>query len=787
MKTLDRKLLRDLARLKGQLITIALVVAAGISAFVSMRGTYSSLERARVAYYQEQRFAQVFARLERAPETVRREIERIAGVARIETRIVSPVALPLRDAPRPIQGEILSLPEDGTRSLNAVRVTRGRMVEPARDDEVLVLEPFAQARHLVPGDTLPVVIEGKQRTLTIVGLARSPEYVFSIPPGSLSQDLGAYAVMWASREMLAAATGMVGAFNDVALELQHGASESAVIDALDRTLERYGSLGAYPRERQVSNHTVEGELLQLQAMGTAIPLTFLAVAALLLHIVLSRLVHLQRPEIATLKAVGYSDLRIGLHFLELVLAISLVGGAVGVAVGAYFGSKLVDLYRQFFSFPNLRFFPEVRDAVQALAASFAAAALGAFSAARKVMKLPPAEAMRPEAPERYRRSVLDIFRLARPLGPAANMVVRELERHPVRASLSVFAIAASVALMVIGGWYYDGVDTLVYTQFHRAMREDISVTFLGPRPARVLRSLAGMEGVLAAEGMRTVPVRFEAQQHTREGAILGFADNTDMRDVRDRYGARVELPPNGVVLSAQLAEILHVKVGDRVNALLREGDRSRRALVVSGLVDDSFGLQGYMRMDALGRWLGEVPNVSMALLRVDPLAEGAVQARLKDMPQVAAVWRRRDAIDSFEEQSGAMLITMAFIMSLFAATITVGVVYNNARVALSLRSRDLASLRVLGFYNSEVSAVLLGEMAVQVLAALPLGLWMGTYLVLALASTVDPETYRLPVTLTARSYAFAATVALVASIASALLVRRKVDKLDLIAVLKTRE
>jgi len=177
----------------------------------------------------------------------------------------------------------------------------------------------------------------------------------------------------------------------------------------------------------------------------------------------------------------------------------------------------------------------------------------------------------------------------------------------------------------------------------------------------------------------------------------------------------------------------------------------------------------------------------MALLRVDPHAEGTVQARLKDMPQVVAVNRRRDMIDSFEQQSGAMLITMAFVMSLFAATITVGVVYNNARVALSLRSRDLASLRVLGFHNSEVSSVLLGEMAVQVLAALPLGLWMGTHLVAAIASMIDPETYRLPVTLTLKSYAFAATVALAASIASALLVRRKVDRLDLIAVLKTRE
>jgi putative ABC transport system permease protein len=786
VKALDRKLWRDLGRLKGQLVTIALVVAAGIAAFISMRGAYTSLARARDSYYETQRFGDVFVRLERAPEAVARELERIDGVARVETRIVHPAVLPLPDLPRPIQGEILSL-QTATHRLNAVSVTRGRMVEPMRDGEVVLLEAFATARGIEPGQDVPIVIEGKQHTLHVVGLARSPEYIYSLPPGALTQDLGNYAVVWMNREALAAAADMVGAFNDVVVETQHGANEAAVVAGLERELERYGSFGAYGRARQLSNHILEGELAQLQAMGTAIPLTFLAVAALLLHIVLSRLVHLQRPEIATLKAVGYGDLRIGVHFVELVLAISLLGGVIGVGLGAWLGTKLVELYRQFFGFPNLGFHPSFADAGQAVAASFGAATVGALSAARRVVQLPPAEAMRPEAPAKYRRSLLDRLRLARPLGPAANMVVRELERHPLRAALSVVAIAASVSLMVIAGWYYDGVDKLVHTQFHLAMREDLSVTFLAPRPFEAIHSLRGMDGVLAAEGVRVVPVRFESGPRAREGSIQAFFDGTELRDVRDMRGARFELPPDGVVLGAQLAEILGVSEGDRIDAVLREGDRSRRALVVTGLVEDTFGLQGYMRMDALGRWLGETPAVSLALLRVDPDADASVQARLKDMPQVVGVNRRRDMIDSFEKQSGTMLLTMAFIMSLFAATITVGVVYNNARVALSLRSRDLASLRVLGFHQSEVSAVLLGEMAVQVLAALPLGLWLGTHLVAALAATVDPETYRLPVTLTAKSYAFAATVALAAAIASALLVRRKVDRLDLIAVLKTRE
>jgi putative ABC transport system permease protein len=778
---------RDLARLKGQLITIALVVAAGIAAFVTLRGSYSSLQNARAHYYGEQRFADVFIQLERAPNAVAEELEGIEGIARVETRIVHTASVQLPDMRKPARAQVVSLSGEGERSLNAPRVVRGRMIDRTQDDEVLLLQAFAGAHGLEPGDSLPMIIEGQERRVQIVGLAISPEYVFVLPPDGMSNDPGSFAVVWMEWRAAEAAAGMAGAFNDVAARLQRGASEAAVIDALDRALEPYGGLGAHGRARQPSNQLLEGELTQLEGMSTTLPITFLAVAALLLHIVLSRLVHLQRPEIATLKAVGYSDLRIGIHFLQLVLVISVAGALAGVGLGAWLGGGMINLYKQFFAFPELRFAPGLGDAGVAVAISFAAACVGALSAVRKVAKLPPAEAMRPEAPTRYRRSLLDQLRIGRLAGPSANMVVRELERHPFRTLLSSLAIASSVALMVVGGWYYDGIEMLMYTQFHRVMREDVSVTFVRPVPERAARSLQSLDGVLTVEGMRVVPVQFVAGHRTREGSIFGYPDGIEMRGLRDRLGNPVEVPADGVVLSAVLGDILGVKVGDRVDAVLREGDRSRKSLAVTGLVDDSFGLQGIMRLETLRDWLQEGPVVSMALLRVDPQAAAAVDAELKDMPGVAGFAHRADALRLFREQSASMLLAATFIISLFAATITVGVVYNNARVALSLRARDLASLRVLGFHNHEVSAILLGEMAVQVLLALPLGLWMGKGLVIALASTVDPETFRLPIILTPRSYALAATIALAASIASGLLVRRKVNRLDLIGVLKTRE
>lgn len=787
VKALDMKLLRDLSRMKGQLVTIALVVAVGIAIYVTLTGNYDSLQAARTAYYERYRFADVFAHVERAPQSLMGEVEGIDGVARAESRVMEGAMIPLETMSVPARAQLFSVPEGGQPQLNALHMRKGRWVEPGRSDEAILLESFAQAHDIEPGDELPAVINGRLRHLRVVGLALAPEHIMVLAPGDLAPDPARLAVIWMGRQALEAAYQMKGAFNDLTLRLQPGVDDRAVIARLDRVLEPYGGVGAISRAKQPSNFMLEGELVQLEGMSTTVPIIFLAVAALLLNIVLSRLVHLQRSEIAALKALGYGDLAIGVHFLKLVLVITLLGAGAGMLLGVWMGDAMTTLYGQYFKFPNLAFNFDLKAGATAVGISFVAALTGAFGAVLKVIQLPPAEAMRPAAPAKYRRSIVDRLGLGRVFGAGANMVIRELERRPLRAVMSSFAIAASVGLMVIGAWYGVALDEMAETIFSRAMQEDVSVTFVKPLPARAIRELEHIPGVMSAEGLRTVPVRFRAGHRHRDGAITGYMPPPAMRSLRNRMGDEVPLPPNGVVLTDILAEVLDVQVGDTIAVDVHEGDRKTRELVVSGLVDESFGLQGHMRIGALRSWLGEDEVVTMGLLRTDALQREVVNARLKDLPHVLGVVERRALIDRFYEQSGGMIVTMAIIMFLFGGTITVGVVYNNARVALSMRARDLASLRVLGFHRTEISAILLGEQAIQVLFALPFGLYLGKLMILAMASTVDPETFRLPVILTPQSYALAAVVALAAAAVSALLVRRKLDKLDLIAVLKTRE
>jgi len=787
VSSLSLKLLRDLWHLRGQAVTIALVVASGLATFVTLRGAYGSLEHARASYYREQRFADLFVHLERAPEALALRLERLPFVSRVQTRIVSRAMVPLDSVAEPIRAQVVSLPRPGEVELNRVELVEGRLVTGDRADEALLLESFAVANGIRVEDRLPAVLNGKKRMLRVVGIARSPEHVFAQALGEPAPDPARFAVLFLSRPALEATFRMEGAFNDVSLTFDGHGSEGAVVDAVDRLLEPYGGMGATLRARQPSNYAITGELEQLRGMSTVLPLIFVLVAALLVNVVMSRLVHLQRPEIATLKALGYSNLAVGAHYLQLVLAVVSLGTALGVGAGAVLGAKLLTIYARFFKFPALPFRFDLGAILMTVAFCFVCAVAGALSAVRAATQMPPAEAMRPLAPTHYRRSFIDHMGLTGWFGPASQMVFRELGRRPLRVLTSAVAIAASVGLMVTGGWYYDALGDLIFTQFHLAMREDMSVSFSEARPARAVRELAHLPGVLQAEGLRALPVRFRVGHRARDGVILGYPRDAELRTLRDKFAQPAAIPPDGIDLTDMLATLLEIEPGDRVRIEVHEGQRLARSLTVTGLVSESFGLQGHMDLDAMHRWLGEQDRRSVALLRVDPLLGPLLDQRLKDLPFVASVTRRSEIIERFRAQSGSMIVTVSMIIILFAATITVGVVYNNARVALSTRARDLSSLRVLGFTRREISAVLLAEMSVPVILAILPGLALGHWFVELLSSTVDPETYRLPILISPRSYGLAALVALAASAWSALLVRRRLDRLDLIGVLKTRE
>jgi putative ABC transport system permease protein len=788
LSAIERKLVRELGRLKGQIVTIALVLAGGITCFICLRGTYNSLDASRTRYYDRYRFAHVFAHLERAPLSSERQLQLISGVAEVETRITKEVALPLEGMDRPAYARLISLPRFGMPSLNALHLSSGRLPDHAQPDEVCLLQSFADAQGFAVGSHFPAVINGKLRNLTVAGIVSSPEYVYALRPGALVEDPRGYAVIWMGESSLGSAFQLEGAFNDVTARLQPGASEPAVLAAFDRILGPYGGLGAIGRKDQVSNRILTGELSQLEALAGMVPIVFLAVAGFLMNMVLQRLIRLQRPEIATLKAVGYSNREVGFHYLGLVAVVLVPGAVLGVVGGILLGRVVLNLYADLFRFPDLIFEGSVSLIAASLLVSLVAAVAGALVAVRSAIKLPPAEAMRAPAPARYRPGIFDRLGLGVLAGPSGKMVLREIQRRPFHTLLSSVGIGGAIALMILGRFGTDSLNEYLDSTYRREQRQDLSVLFSQPVEPRVIGELERLPGVITAEGVRSVPIRVKHGQHKRESVLLGLARAASLRRLVERGGGHaVEVPDDGVLVTKALGKILEIGIGDRLDLEVREGKWPSVRPVVIGFVDESVGLQIYAQSSLVSELEGDMGAISSALLRVEPSMLQAVERHLRRSPYVVDVSDIREDVQRLRDMNASMIDVWTLVSITLSACLIFGVVYNNARIALAARERDLASLRVLGFERGEISAVLIGGLAIEVALAIPLGLVLGRAWAERFMANVDQEMFRWQVVVEPRTYLIAAAVAVLAGLGSALLVRRKLDHLDLIGVLKTRE
>lgn len=787
MRTLDRKLIRDLLHMRGQVLAVALVVACGVASFISLRNIYRSLLLTQRAYYQEYRFADVFAHLKRAPNRLAARIAEIPGVAAVEARIVSGVTLDVPGVPEPASGLMVSVPDRRAPMLNDLYLISGRYVEPGSRNEVIVSEAFASVNGLRPGGSLSGIINGRWTELSIVGIALSPEYIYEIRPGDLFPDSRHFGVLWISRDAVERAFDMEGAFNDVVLSLSPGANEAEVIRRLDALLEEYGGLGAYGRADQVSNHFVDNELAELQVSGTFVPGVFLLVTAFLIHLVLSRLVSTQRDQVAVMKSFGYGNLPIGWHFLKMSYAAVLLGIVIGIAMGWYFGYWMTALYARFFRFPILRYEMDPLILLLSGMITLGSATMGALSAVRRAVLLPPAEAMRPESPARFRVSLLERLGLHRYLPISLRIIARNIERNPVKSGMTVTSIALAVSLLVVGFYFFDAIDQIIDIQFNRVFREDANVVFNEARSPRVAADMAAMPGVIKVEGYRVVPVRLRFEHRYRRAALVGMRADGELQRLVDKDDRIISVPPDGIVLTSKLGEILGAGIGDTLTVEVLEGDRRVLKVPVAALIEEVLGMAAYMDSRALHRLLREGGNMSGTRLMIDPDSMDVLYSRLKRTPAVAAVLIPSSVLRNFQETLAQTVYISTGSIIFFACVIAFGMVYNGARIALSERGRELASLRVLGFTRGEIALMLLGEQAILTLAAMPLGIATGMGLCYLIIHAVDTEMIRFPLVLSARTYSLAFMIIAAAASLSGILIGGRLARLDLIEVLKTRE
>lgn len=787
LSALDRKLVRDLWRMKAQGLAIALVIAGGVSVHLLAAGMLSSLEETRKAYYERYLFADIWAPAVRAPDALVHDIRAIDGVQAAETRIRMPALFDPPTMNEPASGLVISLPDAGEPAVNRLHLVRGRFPSPEHSGEIVLLQAFADAHGLDLGDTLPATIYGGRRELDIVGIALSPEYVYAIAPGEMVPDDRLFGVAWMGRRALARSVNQDGAFNEAVIRLARDASEAVVVAELDRILGPYGAPGAYGRRDQVSDAFVSSEMEQLGTMGSVIPPIFLLVAAFLVNVVIGRIIAVQRAGIGLMKAFGYSSTEVTLHYLKMVGAIAFVGLALGAGAGIWLGRGMAVLYMEYFRFPFLVF--DIRLADFALVTGIALAAIlgGAAFAVRRAAALNPAAAMTPPPPPDYSRAVGTRLTQAKIFDQQTRMILRQIVRWPWRAGLTVAGVAASGALLIGTMFFTDALDEMIHTSFAVANRQEVTVVFAEPRSQAAFFSIARQPGVMAAEPFRAVPARLRHGPAQERISIIGAPLDAHLSRLIDEQGRTITPPPGGLVLTADLAAKLGARAGDVIGVEVTEGRRPHLELPVAAIATSYVGSGARMEIGDLNRLMGEGPVVSGTFLTVDPDSVDALYTRLKEAPAVAGVSLQTMAMQRLDELMDESLGTSIFVFVIFAGLIALGVVYNAVRISYAERQRELASLRVLGFSRGDVSYILLGEVAFLALVALPVGGVTGTGLAWYMASAMSSDMFRLPFIISPATYGFAAIVVLAITAASSLLVRRQIDRLDMAEALKTGE
>jgi putative ABC transport system permease protein len=586
---------------------------------------------------------------------------------------------------------------------------------------------------------------------------------------------------------LATASNLDGAFNNVSFTLAPGVAEDSVIAAVDRILTPYGGRGAYGRESHPSHVRLRDEIRVLHGLSIGFPLVFLSVAAFMTNAVMSRQITLQRQQIATLKACGFSNRQVGWHYFKFSLAIVVVGTAIGTLGGLALGYRLVEMYHLFFRFPQLDFMLAKSVLVLAALVSAVAAFTGVWGAVRTAVRLPPAEAMRPEPPANFRPSLVERAGMGKSISVSLRMALRNMERRPVRAGLTAAALALATGILIVPSALRDGIGYVLDYQWDIVQRQTVSVSLIEPGPARALADFQHLPGVVLAEPVRVAPVELRAGSRKRRLNLTGLSANAEFNRIIDDRDRRITLPARGLVLSAKLGEVLEVKPGDVLNVRVLDGKRPELVIPIVALSQDFAGMAAFIEIGEFNRLLGEGDRITGAYLSVAAGEWINFLSKLKKTPRASGVAIKEGIRNSFRKTTAESIGLVQKIYMGFAIVVAFGIVYNSARISLSERLRELATLRVVGFTQREVAAVLISELVVLTLVALPLGLLIGSVFATAIVQTINTEFIRLPVILTASNYAFAVLVVAGASFLSAVFASRRLDRLDLVGALKAHD
>lgn len=804
VSTLHRKLLRELKSSGGLLLMITSILAIGIGCYVALRSVHRNLTEAQSRYYAQCRMADFTVEVKKAPLSAIAALGELPGVDGVRPRVQFYATVDLPSVAKPLNGLVLSLPDVRENVISDIVLRCGGYFTDRRQNEVIVNEAFARQHKIAPGHWIHLLLNNRRQELFVVGTAISSEFIYLVGPGTFTPDPEHFGVFYIKQTFADEVFDFDGAANQALCRLARGtggaaaqgdtiAVPPATREALRRAellLAPYGVLSTSPLADQPSNRYVSNEIRQLETFGVVLPTIFLAVVMLVLNVLLTRLVEHQRVVTGTLKALGYGDARLALHFVELGLIVGLLGGLMGCTLGHYLAEYMTRMYRQFYQFPELpnRFHLGIH--ATAVLVGVVCAVVGCLRGCRAVLRLRPAEAMRAKPPVQGRAVLLErIGWFWRRLTPGWRMVLRDLMRTRMRTAAGVLAGALGAAVLVNTLMMAEAVQVLIDFQFRWILRSDLDLTLKDERGAATLDEAARLPGVDRAEPTLDVACTFRNGNRVKKGSITGILPDATLTIPRDRQARAIRVPATGLAMNRTLAEILGVQRGDTIEVQPTKGRRRAFRAPVAEIVDGYLGTSVYAEIHTLSRLVDEELAISSIQLATSgkPEETAALYRELKRLPGLQAVNARQDMIRNLEDTVVRTLWVSLGLLILFAGLVFFGSILNSSMVSLAEREREVATFRVLGYGPWEIGNILLRESLIVTLFGTLLGMPLGYLLTLLSVSINDNELFRIPVISSPLTWLGSFALAVVFTFSAHLVVQRTIHRMNWLEALQAKE
>ena len=781
MKKLDLRLLRMIKNTKGQFISITIIIAAALCIYVLFNMTSVNIRDSINYYYDLTNINDIHVQLIKIPQGTLRELRNIEGVKEVQGRISFDVPLRVQNKEEKVSIRMITLTDEGEK-INKLYYLSGNSVNMGSND-VILLEQFAKARGIKPGDVITPYINGREHKLNISGVAASPEFIYLMENDqSLLPANEKFGVAYVSEAFAQSVYGYRGSYNELLITVEDGSRIDDVVEIIEKKLDKYGVKRIIKLEDQLSNNVLIQKMDGIDQMAAAIPVLFLTVAAIIISIMLSRIVNNDRMAIGVLKAMGYGNIRVLSHYTKYSLSIGLVGAILGILGGLLLSVPFSNVFIVYFNIPLMKTDIYYGYMIKAIVLTSIFCIGSGLFGAKSVINIMPADSLRPEAPKSGKRILLErIEWVWHSLSFSWKMVIRNIARTKRRFALLVLGLALTYAINTVPLFEGIAIPEMFNLQYGKYQKMDYSIDFSHPMNKSVMVDLKKLIDVDHMEAKVEYPFKLTNGWRERNVFVIGVPHNTSLYEFRDSNQRVVYLKPNSILIAKALSKTLSIKQGDTLTIKNFLPGKKDIEVEVGGVIEQYMGINAYMDIETMERLMVERDLITGVTLT----SKDHIKDKLKDIKNISSVNSSADMKSAFFDYLDTIVLATKLYL-LFGGILGFAIVYNSTIVGISERSMEFASLRILGFDKNDIFWMITRENFLMTVAAIFVGIPIGMGMIKGFAESFSSEVITFPVLMDTEIFITAAIATIFFVFIAQLAAYKKIHDLNFIDALKSR-